>query len=309
MRPPRRSAFTLIELLVVIAIIAVLIGLLLPAVQKVREAANKTRCTNNLKQLALGCHTYHDAYGYFPRAGEFVSRLGWHVFVLPYVEQQGLFGLFDRTTNTATGYSLTPGRLEHSLVPISQFYCPSMPDKRGPMNESVTVAGTTTPTLSTHYYGVLGPKGTNPATGQPYGRVDVTGSTQGQWSTDGLFQTQLNQGGVVYNTTVKAAAVPDGLSNTLHIGEISWLRAAPVYRAWIRGCAASNACGSSKNVANGINTGSTAPYNDIDFGSQHTGGANFAFGDGSVRFLTDSTAQGTYLGLASFNGGEVVAIP
>src|SRR4051812_20876568 len=124
----RRLAFTLIELLVVIAIIAALIGLLLPAVQKVREAASRTRCVNNLKQIGLAIHCYHDSFNYLPPARLTTSSRGggtsWPIWVLPYLEQQALFSRWD----TTRGFTAQAPGL-NARTPVATYLCPS---RRGP---------------------------------------------------------------------------------------------------------------------------------------------------------------------------------
>src|SRR3954466_14225556 len=148
--PRRRTAFTLIELLVVIAIIAILIGLLLPAVQKVREAAARSKCTNNLKQLALGMTNYHDQRGqypgYYPPANASATdhehySTNWTFQVLPYVEQDNIFNL--PFTDRATYSTLVRGNVIPALL------CPSNREPPTFVNAGVTIA------LS-HYHGITG---------------------------------------------------------------------------------------------------------------------------------------------------------
>jgi prepilin-type N-terminal cleavage/methylation domain-containing protein/prepilin-type processing-associated H-X9-DG protein len=292
-----RRAFTLIELLVVIAIIAILIGLLLPAVQKVREAAANAKCRNNLKQIGIGLHAYHDANGALPPGDSTKTTLGWQVYILPYIEQQNLYSQIP--VATATNYV---NYIAQAMHPIPIYLCPScvqLFSTYGPEIVNGQAAYTS------HYIGIAGPEGTNPQTGAAYATLPSPPADNSQ----GGFATQ----GVLYRDShVKLTDITDGTSNTLMVGEIS-MNTENSYRAWIRGHCCSNDQTSVRNVDTTI--GSTPyngsnNYNNISFGSQHGSGvANFLLADGSVRNLNNSMSFNIYLSAASRNGGESIQLP
>jgi prepilin-type processing-associated H-X9-DG protein len=158
------------------------------------------------------------------------------------------------------------------------------------------------PPYTTHYYGVLGPSGTNPVTGQPY-LTRPTSTTHGPIGEQGPFQA---------NQRTRFALMTDGTANTLAVGESSFW--GPLVggrtRTWLRGCLDnSESCTSCKTVTNALNSPGVGTFNEIAFGSNHPGGANFCMADGSVQFINRAIPLNTYRMLASRNGGEVAALP
>ncbi len=283
------SGFTLVELLVVIAIIGVLVALLLPAVQAAREAARRTQCTNNLKQLGLGMHNYHDIHGQFPLPGMVANHLGWNASILPQIEQGPLYDQVD--FNQASMGQFNSRHLPLSTTAVDAYLCPSSSAETSLM--PTTEGGQRVYTM--HYHGILGPYGTNPSTGQDYRCVNMTQAFGGEC-----------QQGIMWQWGSNMRDVTDGTSNTYLFGEISW-NAMDKYRPWLR-AKYSDHRGVlyliSKNIEFPINSGNDTKWNAIAFGSEHPGGAQFGMADGSVRFVSETIDWGVYLATASKNGGE-----
>jgi prepilin-type N-terminal cleavage/methylation domain-containing protein/prepilin-type processing-associated H-X9-DG protein len=309
-----RTAFTLIELLVVIAIIAILIALLVPAVQKVREAAARSECQNNMKQIGLALHNFHNVFQGFPKAGKLTNELSWHVYILPFIEQDNLYKQFNLAPGTFNGPPNNTGPMKNELAlnRISMFLCPSSNVEamllNAPNNADLPEVINNVVPYTTHYYGIMGPKGNNPVTGQPY--LWNNQGVHGGFALQGIFLQDTVAAGNSPgpDVGVRIAQILDGTSNTLMVGELSWENnvTGTRYRSWVRGCDTAPVCSGCRNVTNAINNPSIATYNDIAFGSMHQGGTNFLMGDGSVRFIEESINLGTYWALASKDGDEVI---
>jgi prepilin-type N-terminal cleavage/methylation domain-containing protein/prepilin-type processing-associated H-X9-DG protein len=315
---PRRIGFTLIELLVVIAIIAILIGLLLPAVQKVREAAARSQCQNNLKQMALGFHNYHDTYQNFPPSRISNQYATWAVFILPFIEQQQLFNQWDLSRT----YYAQPGGNAVRQAKIKIYFCPS---RRGPgiSNPGVDRTGGNDRPGAGADYAICG--GTRVGYG---GELDgFNGAGNAPTAADGVI---ICADGVVisggraqrWDSRTRMASITDGTSNTFLMGErhvpIDLMHSqtgdGSIFNGdWHRtlGRVASNGTAASPNFRYNLaqspydKNGGTERWQRI-FGSYHPGLCQFAYCDGSVRGLKNSTDPVILGRLAARSDGQVI---
>ncbi len=319
----RRRGFTLIELLVVIAIIATLMALLLPAIQKVREAANKMRCGSNIRQIVIAAHNYQNDNGHLPRSGVEPGQPGfgqtccnqdragysWLARLLPYIELGNLYtqgGMPTRPQrDTANPNGPTDNRFVFMNQPVKAFFCPT--DNAGTLGTLTNRSNhSRVPIALTNYKGVAGAN-------WQWGIWQCPG-------TGGKNRNGLDNGdGIFYRSDTKEKVriedIRDGTTNTFMVGEdISELC---THNGWADQNYATGTCCIPPNVSVTImspNTNPPAPFavnnwqNNYSFRSRHTGGVQFGMADGSIRFVQNSINLVIYRGLATRAGNESVTL-
>jgi prepilin-type N-terminal cleavage/methylation domain-containing protein/prepilin-type processing-associated H-X9-DG protein len=303
----RRSGFTLIELLVVIAIIAVLVGMLLPAVQKVREAANRAKCSNNLRQLAIACQDFANAnttlpYDCSPEAGNSPTwgmggtNWSWIAHALPYLEQDNLYKQIAASGGSSTIDRVTLYTARAFIgTKILTLLCPSDPfgAQSNYYTDRADLGGYTVGL--TNYQGV---SGRNWAWGN-WGGIPSTidGSYNGLADGDGVF---FRGDG---NKKRTIASIQDGTSNTFMVGE-----GIPAYNRWDSWPYSNNAvgtCAIPPNYNQGV--GGNGNWPDVySFRSGHGQGLQFAYADGSVHYVQQNINLVTYRAMCTIAGGEVL---
>jgi prepilin-type N-terminal cleavage/methylation domain-containing protein/prepilin-type processing-associated H-X9-DG protein len=330
-RTRSRRAFTLIELLVVITIIAVLIGLLLPAVQKVREAANRMQCANNLKQIGLAIHNYHDANAVLPSGH--IERCppgttgtdhtgctywsGWGIQILPFIEQGNLYATYnDSAPNYSEGFDRN-GDFSRQLVKV--YNCPSDPRAGKVMPpDSVAPSGNPNATLNLQFmassYKAMS------------GWMDTyqTYNFAGYWYEVQLTLVQHPSGRGAFHgdgysgfSPSRITDITDGTSNTLFVGERHtksqpgrgpfWASSFNFYNTGAAQQLYPQALLPDYNECVTLVTPANANYCKCGWGSLHSGGTiNFVFGDGSVHSISPTISMTVFVDLSTIAGGETI---
>jgi prepilin-type N-terminal cleavage/methylation domain-containing protein/prepilin-type processing-associated H-X9-DG protein len=317
-----RPAFTLIELLVVIAIIGILIGLLLPAVQKVRESAARIKCGNNLKQLVLACHNYHDTYNKFPVNNIYtfdptMPNWSWIAHVLPYIEQANLYNQIGLANATPPNINQC---LPQIATELTNLYCPSDPVSLQGVQSHVAnydmldpVQGPLTYAVS-NYKGNMGSNwgGGAPGSGLWWG-------TDPQWCNFDPNNTDPNTtydgcgagNGIIWdsNRPTSISMIADGTSGTIMIGEA--LSGQDYMNSWAHSdnAIATTSYAPNATQANGQPYPPDQWWNRYAFTSNHSNGVQFAMADGSVAFITNSVQLTLFRALGTRAVGEVATVP
>jgi prepilin-type N-terminal cleavage/methylation domain-containing protein len=342
-RNPSRAGFTLIELLVVIAIIAILISLLLPAVQQARESARRTQCRNNLKQLGLALHNYHDTFNVFPmgfvdvvagNADRYGSGWAWPSFILPHLDQSPLYNQFNFSATPYANSLSGTAVANQSLMgtPLTVFSCPSdvKPDVVANNGGAANVAaGQGVSAIATSSY------------------MGCRGAFNGAFCAENGTEITVdarNNGLLIVNGSRRMRDITDGTSNIFAVGEVRWLPLADdingatnvgSVRQFVYGNVTTGGgprCTNNGATNNGPDLHLRAAHQKLNgpfldaanlhrnFHSLHTGGAHFLMGDGGVRFISENLENtatgysaakvngpyGLYQRLGAINDGQVV---